>query len=219
MKRPSPKSEQMAFDWLELDPRAIASFAGECVDRLRSLPKNRTVVLISCSKKKKQTKDAASDLYTSPRFRLSRNLADHLKLQYFVVSAKHGLLAPTEMIEPYDSSLELFNDEQRISWAKDIRDRLLSVSTEMTHVVLLTADKYAEPLRDAFNKTNISVMLPLYGLPTATRLFLLKECSRLLDRADAIQAFYGLIEHGKAISAILPLRVRPETLSRIAQLS
>jgi hypothetical protein len=74
--------------------------------------------------KKKQTKDAASELYTSPRFRLSRSLADHLKLQYFVVSAKYGLLASTEVIEPYDVSLELFNDEQRIAWADDILDRL-----------------------------------------------------------------------------------------------
>jgi hypothetical protein len=124
MMQPSPKSEQMAFDWLELAPQAIASLAGECVDRLRSLPNGRTVVLISCSRKKKQTKDAASELYTSPRFRLSRSLADHLKLQYFVVSAKYGLLASTEVIEPYDVSLELFNDEQRIAWADDILDRL-----------------------------------------------------------------------------------------------
>lgn len=85
MKQLSPKSEQMTFDWIELDPRAIPSLAGECVDRLRSLPKGRTVVLVSCGRNKKQTKDAASELYTSPRFRLSRSLAEHLKLQYFVV--------------------------------------------------------------------------------------------------------------------------------------
>jgi hypothetical protein len=129
---------------------------------LRQLSGSRP--LISCGRNKKQTKDAASELYTSPRFRLSRSLADHLKLQYFVVSAKYGLLAPTEMIEPYDASLELFNDEQRIAWAKDILDRLLSVSKEIAHVVLLTADEYAEPLREVFNKKNISVMLPLDGL-------------------------------------------------------
>jgi hypothetical protein len=76
----------------------------------------------------------------------------------------------------------------------------------MAHVVLLTADEYAEPLRVVFNKKNISVMLPFEGLPKATRLSLLKECSRLLNRADAIEAFYGIIEHKNATSALLPLR-------------
>lgn len=207
MRQLSPiASEQMAFDWLEPDPRALAALAGECVDRLRSLPKGRTVVLISCGRNKKQTKDTASELYTSPRFRLSRRLADHLQLQYFVVSAKYGLLAATETIEPYDVSLELFNDEQRVAWAKDILDRLLSVSKKMTHVVLLAVDEYAAPLREVFNKKNISVMLPLDGLPKATRLSFLKECGRLLDRIDAVQVFYGIVEHMNATSAILPLR-------------
>jgi hypothetical protein len=205
MRELSPiASEQIAFDWLEPDSRALAILASESVDRLRSLPKDRTVLLISCGRNKKQTKDAASELYTSPRFRLSRRLADHLRLQYFVVSAKYGLLDPTETIEPYDLSLELFNDEQRVAWAKDILDQLLSVSKKMTHVVLLADDEYAAPLKDVFN--NISVILPLDGLTKPTRLSFLKECNRLLDRTDAVQAFYGIVEHMNAKSAILPLR-------------
>jgi hypothetical protein len=72
MKQPFPKSEQMAFDWPALDPEAIAPLAGECVDTLRSLPKGRTVVLISCSKEKKQSKDTACCRSGSPSRQISQ---------------------------------------------------------------------------------------------------------------------------------------------------
>jgi hypothetical protein len=207
MKQLSPAaSQQIVFDWLEPDSRTLAALAGECLDRVRSLPKDRTVVVISCGRNKKQTKDKVSELYTSQRFRLSRHLAERLGLQYFVVSAKHGLLEPTATIEPYDVSLETLSGEQRVAWAKDVLNRLLSASKKTVHVISLADDEYAAPLRDLFNEKKIPVTQPLEGFSKEARLALLKECSRLLDRTDAVRAFYEMFEHITAKSAILPLR-------------
>src|SRR2546429_276056 len=114
MKQLSPiASGQASFDWLEPDAQTLAALAREYLDQARSMPKERTAVLISCGKNKKTTKDTVSELYTSPRFRLSRLLAERLHLQYFVISAKHGLLAPSKRIEPYELGLESFDDHQR----------------------------------------------------------------------------------------------------------
>ena len=104
----STASGQIAFDWVEPDPRTLAALAAECISQLGALPTERTVALISCGRSKKATKAAAAELYTSRRFQLSKQFASRLGLTCFIVSAKHGLLAPTEAIAPYDVNLESF---------------------------------------------------------------------------------------------------------------
>jgi len=145
-------------------------------------------------------------MYTSPRFRLSQLLADRLNLQYFIVSAKHGLLVPSQKIEPYELNLGSFNNEQRVAWARDVLNQMLSTFKEANHVILLADDEYAAPLKDAFQQKNISVLRPLEGFAKETRLALLKQCNHLLDRTEAVTMFYDLFEQIETKSAIQPLR-------------
>ena len=185
----------------------LAALASERVGLMNSLPKDRTVVLISCGRNKEKSKAAAAELYTSSRFQLSRQFADRNQLEYFVISAKYGLLAPAEKIEPYDLNLASLSDERRVAWAKDIANKLLSSSHGPTHAILLADDQYAAPLRRALEEKQIAVMQPLEGLSKETTLALLKYCNRFLDRTDAVKAFYSLFEQWKVKTAILPLRV------------
>lgn len=205
-QRSSIASKQITFDWMEPDARTLAALAGECVESVNSLPKDGTVVLVSCGRNKRKTKAPAAELYTSSRFQLSREFAERLGLRYFIVSAKHGLVAPDRKIEPYDQSLEALNDEQRVAWTDGIVNGLLSLSQSPVRVVLLADEQYAAPLRVALEQTNIAVTQPLENLSKETGLALLKQCSRFLDRTDAVKAFYALFEEWGTKSAILPLR-------------
>ncbi len=79
----------------------------------------RRVVLISCVKKKFTHKTKARDLYVSDLFKKNLNYA--LKLapdEIFILSAKYGLVALDDEIEPYDLTLKTMSASERKTWAK-----------------------------------------------------------------------------------------------------
>ena len=63
-----------------------------------------TVVLVACSKSKAPAAARARDLYTGGLFRLSVRYAESRGLPWAVLSAKHGLLDPDQVVEPYSHS-------------------------------------------------------------------------------------------------------------------
>src|SRR5690606_20391996 len=68
-------------------PRAVAG------------PDNSTpsdVILIGCAKRKHPAAAPARDLYASPLFRKGRAYAEHAEVPWFILSAKHGLVAPDD---------------------------------------------------------------------------------------------------------------------------
>jgi hypothetical protein len=63
----------------------------------------KEVTLITCVSSKKQEKLPAKDLYDSPYFGAMKRYAEARQYPWFILSAKHGLLEPDTIIEPYDS--------------------------------------------------------------------------------------------------------------------
>src|ERR1043165_8637421 len=64
-----------------------------------------TVGLVACSKSKANQTLPAAALYTSQLF---RKAADYCRRHYdlwFILSARHGLVAPTTVLAPYDVTL------------------------------------------------------------------------------------------------------------------
>lgn len=207
MKRASSTApEQIAFDWIEPDARTLAGLAGECVDIVRSAPPDRTIVLISCSKSKGRAQAPAAELYISPRFKLSQQFASRQKLNYFIISAKHGLLSPGAVVEPYDVNLASLSADDRIAWARDVLSRLLSLRPDVEQVIILADDLYSTSLVGELTEKNIPVAQPLSGFSKETSLALLRHCIRLLDRTDAVQKFYETVEQWRVRSPIVPLR-------------
>ncbi len=62
------------------------------------------VGLVSCVKTKRSIATAAKDLYISPLFRGQRQAVEAGCDRWFILSAKHGLLAPNTVIAPYDDT-------------------------------------------------------------------------------------------------------------------
>jgi hypothetical protein len=189
----SAKSDQLAFDWLDPDRDQLARLAKQFVDEMRQLPKN-AIVLVSCGKHKKDTKSIASELYTSPRFRMSINLIGRLQKRAFILSAKHGLLTLTTQVAPYDVDLSAFDDERRLQWESDVVSKLERHKRDSSVAILLADDEYATPLDERLKSIGFEVINPLTGLSNNARLMFLKACHHYLDRAASVKELYAIFD-------------------------
>ena len=84
------------------------------------------VGFVACSALKLDRPARAADLYTSPLFRLSvRWLTEKWGAhRWYVLSAKHGLVAPETVIEPYDQTLAKASKVERAAWGEMVAEQL-----------------------------------------------------------------------------------------------
>ncbi len=62
----------------------------------------RIVLITACGNKKEDHPAAAGKLYKSPRIRYLYRKSRELKIPFFILSAKYGLINSETVIEPYD---------------------------------------------------------------------------------------------------------------------
>ncbi|MDI9519784.1 MAG: hypothetical protein QM308_01300 [Bacillota bacterium] len=126
------------------------------------------VVLISCVAKKQNIPLPAKDLYDSPLFKGAYRYAKKLGAdKIFILSAKYGLVEETEIIEPYNETLNNKTIAERKAWAANVLDSL-SNKTDLRKddFVLLAGEKYREFIVEQIE--NVSV--PLEGMPIGKQL-------------------------------------------------
>ena len=63
---------------------------------------SKTIRIIACGSKKNNGSHAAKDLYVGGLFNLAKRWAEQSPDEWGILSAKHGLLKPTDVIESYD---------------------------------------------------------------------------------------------------------------------
>jgi len=82
------------------------------------------IVLVGCSATKLEVPAPAKDLYQGPIFKMVRKIIEHPSAKrptaWGILSAKHGLLAPDDVIDPYDLSVDTFNYRDRQNWCDDV---------------------------------------------------------------------------------------------------
>lgn len=74
------------------------------------------VFLVACVAKKLDRPAPARDLYISAWFRKARAYVERQGRQWFILSAKHGLIDPDDVISPYDESLVRMPASERLVW-------------------------------------------------------------------------------------------------------
>lgn len=67
------------------------------------------IAVIACGAKKAETPQPARDLYIGTLFRKARAAAEALQVPWLILSAKHGLLNPNQIVEPYDQQIATAN--------------------------------------------------------------------------------------------------------------
>lgn len=124
------------------------------------------VVLIGCSKQKRNEKSKAIDLYTSPYFVKRRAYAEKVIKadEVFILSAKHKLLAAETMIYPYDLSLNNFTRDKRRTWAEEVLVQIKGKIQIDDEIFILAGKSYYEFLAPLLKKEGYyNVTLPLKG--------------------------------------------------------
>lgn len=101
---------------------------------------NLTVLIVSCGKRKSTIPCKAKDMYNSYRFQMVKSIAEQNDLQWFILSAKYGLLAPDIVIDPYDLCLMDCSKEYQLGWANNILDKLYKYNSKTSFVFLANND-------------------------------------------------------------------------------
>jgi len=128
------------------------------------------VVLVGCSRCKGPAPAAARTLYESVRFRLAARWAHASGLPWFVLSGHHGLVAPDDVLVPYDFDLGAAGSAQVNAWAGRVAADLLRRVPGLQSAVLLAADTYADPVAACLTNAGVRCERPLAGLDSAASL-------------------------------------------------
>lgn len=95
--------------------------------------------LVSCASTKLSYPAPARDLYTSPLFRKASAYAELTCKSWYILSAKHGLLHPDQVVEPYDVELATNPDSIPVQqWADGVREQLAHELADTPRAVLVT---------------------------------------------------------------------------------
>ena len=89
------------------------------------------LLLVGCVKTQLDHPAPADELFVSPLFRYRREFAERSGRPWFVLSSRHGLVAPGTVVEPYDFPLARQPVAFRRTWAAQGRDWSYAELTEL----------------------------------------------------------------------------------------
>jgi hypothetical protein len=133
----------------------------------------KRVVLISCVSQKLPHAALAKDLYVSSLFKFCLRYAQTLKPDVILIlSAKYGLVALDQQLEPYNDTLNTKRDADIRQWAQRVLQQLRSkVDLERDTVIFLAGEKYRRYLAGQIKHVEI----PMFGLSIGRQLQFLKR--------------------------------------------
>jgi hypothetical protein len=136
------------------------------------------VYLVSCVSKKLSTAAAARELYASSLFIAVRRYVEVMGDPWFVLSAKYGLVTPTQILAPYDETLNKMKIADRRAWASRVTAQMDQLMPSVQTVVVFAGLRYREFLMD-YLKGRFAVKVPMEGLTIGRQLQWLNNEARL----------------------------------------
>ena len=130
---------------------------------------------MSCVKKKQDHETQAKDMYVSTLFRGMRRYAESHSDRWYILSAEHGLLDPTAMIQPYNLTLKTLSVTQRQDWALRVHESLANVLLLGDSIEILAGVPYRKHLVPLLTSDGYKVGIPLEGLGLGQQLQALKR--------------------------------------------
>jgi hypothetical protein len=124
----------------------------------------QTIVLVSCVKSKRSHPSPAKDLYCSRLFEAQREYAEAISDQWFILSAKYGLLEPGQQIAPYEKTLIGAPAAEKKAWTgrvwADLERRIMPSDL----IVITAGEDYCHYLIPLLRQQGHQVQRPLKGL-------------------------------------------------------
>ena len=171
--------------------------------------------LVGCVKEKATAATAAADLYTSQLFRGRRRYVEQSCDRWYILSAKYGLLRPTDMVEPYDQTLDGAPRALRRAWASRVLNQL---TTEVDDVRDCTFEVHAGmSYRDyglvaGLRDLGATVEVPAEGLNQGRQRAFYANASASADRQEQ-RARAHSVASNPPLTAWLRQATSPVTLS------
>lgn len=156
------------------------------------------IVLIGCVKSKLDVPAEARDLYTSDYFLKMRRYAEASNAPWFILSAEHGLVAPTDWLEPYERYLPDTSREYRSDWGQRVGEQLELLAGPLAGklIEIHAGAAYVEAVEHAIQARGAEVRDPLQGLSIGHRL-----AWYLRDQQDeGIPVVFRLRDEGRAMT-------------------
>lgn len=123
--------------------------------------------LVSCVKTKRNKSTNPKDLYISSYFKKMRSYAEQYHDEWWILSAKHGLIDPDgDSIEPYDETLSGARVAKKREWADKVANELDErdlLSEDVTLVFHAGQDYYGE-LLPLIEDSEVTIEIPTEGL-------------------------------------------------------
>ena len=151
------------------------------------------VGLISCVSMKQNREADASELYISPLFKKSKEYATERLDKFFILSAKHGLLKPTDKIHPYDMTLNNMSKQEKIEWAENVFKKLIKEVSKKDGIVFLAGENYREFLEKKIIERGNKIACPLYKMSIGEQLQWYSSYTEHKDRIEDLDNFYFLV--------------------------
>jgi hypothetical protein len=150
------------------------------------------VVLVACAGTKVLRPAPAKDLYASALFLKSRSYAERVGSRWFILSAKHGLLGPEELVAPYDLTLKGLSRAERRAWAERVFERLRAELHSGDHVTFLAGTTYRQDLSGLLAREGYTFEAPLGG-PTHRRAAPVADTGVVVTGVADLERFYHLL--------------------------
>lgn len=127
----------------------------------------KTLGLVSCTKKKRSVTCTVREMYSSSQlFSKAYAYAVTNYDEVMILSAKHGLIDPDTVIEPYDATLNKMGKEERRKWAEGVNKQIYDryFGTDMRFVFFHAGLRYREFLIPSLEMNGFECRVPLEGL-------------------------------------------------------
>lgn len=117
--------------------------------------------LVACVAGKLDHPAEARELYRSDWFTKARAYVEAIGAPWAILSAKHGLLDPAQVIAPYDETLVGKTRAERLAWGEPIARELAARGGP---VVMLAGRQYRDAITDTPAGAGLVVSAPMIGL-------------------------------------------------------
>lgn len=151
------------------------------------------ICLVECVKTKREEQGKAGDLYVSPLFGKYRQFAREHCSRWYILSAKHGLLEPDRIIEPYDRTLNSMSTAERKHWALSVLQDLRDRSHRDESVIILAGKSYRKYLVPLLSQEGYDAVVPMEGKSIGVQLRWLNTVNHYPERLTHLERFYHLL--------------------------
>jgi Family of unknown function (DUF6884) len=164
------------------------------------------VGLVGCVKTKVPHAAQARDLYSSALFRGRRAFVESTCDRWFIISAKHGLVSPDEVLEPYEETLNGKSTADKRSWAAAVLRELDAVGFDFPNVLfeIHARVEYRDfGLVDSLRSRGASVEVPAIHLSQGEQLAFYGRPQERVPRAPPARV--ADIDRGRSGGSYAPL--------------